>query len=176
MGIISKLDCTCINSRGDRSGFKCIFWEPDVVGGFFAWEFTINRCFHCGIQYYCSALLFALYLLLAIALFSANLRLYIRLPLLAIGAMVVILRSLYLRFRSWEMIWAVVSSLIVSEIAVGLHYLPLTPIQNGMLLAGMAYALTSIVMGIKESRQGTAFWIEPISMFVLFVLVSFIWG
>ena len=123
-----------------------------------------------------SALSFALYLLLAIALFSVNLRLYIRLPLLAIGAMVVISRSLYLRFRSWELIWAVVSSLIVSEIAVGLHYLSLTPIQKGMLLAGMAYALTRIVMGIKENRQGTAFWVEPISMFVLFVLVSFIWG
>ncbi len=123
-----------------------------------------------------TALSFALYLLLAIALFSAKLRLYIRLPLLAVGGMVVISRSLYLRLRNWEMIWAGVGSLIVSEIAVGLHYLPFSPIQKGMLLVGMTYALTSIVLGIKDKRQGMAFWIEPVFMFVLLILVSFIWG
>ncbi|MEA3327903.1 MAG: hypothetical protein U9R53_11470 [Chloroflexota bacterium] len=123
-----------------------------------------------------TALSFALYLLLAIALFSSNLRLYIRLPLLVISAMMVISRSLYLRLRNWEMIWAAVGSLIVSEIAVGLNYLPFTPIQNGMILVGMAYALTSFVIGIKENRQSTAFWVEPVFMLVLMILISFIWG
>ena len=119
-----------------------------------------------------TGLSFALYLLLAIAIFSANLRLYIRLPLLLTAAMMVISRSLYLRLKSWETLWAVIGSLIVSELAIGLHYLPLSPIHNGILLVGTAYILTSIMMGIKENRTGLRFWIEPITMFVLFVFVS----
>lgn len=123
-----------------------------------------------------TGLSYALFLLLAIAIFSANLRLYIRLALLTIAAMMVISRSLYLRLKNWETLWAMIGSLIVSEIAIGLHYLPFSPIQNGLLLVGIAYAITSIVLGIKESRQRLAFWMEPISMFVLFGLVSLFWG
>ncbi len=122
-----------------------------------------------------TGLSFALYLLLAIAIFSADLRLYVRLPLLMLAAMMVISRSLYLRVKNWETLWAVIGSLIVSEIAVGLHYLPLSPIQDGIILVGTAYIITSIVMGIKESRQGLMFWMEPVMMVVLLFLVSVIW-
>ncbi len=123
-----------------------------------------------------TGLSFALYLLLAIALFSANIRLYLRLPILAIGAMMVISRSLYLRLAKWYPLWAIVCSLIVSEVAVGFHYLPLSPTQFGLLLVGLAYALTSLVTGMIESRVGMAFWAEPVVMLTIMVIVSFIWG
>ena len=123
-----------------------------------------------------TALSFALFLLLAIALNLENLRLYIRLPLLGIAAMMMISRSLYLRLGHWYFVWAVVTSLIVSEIAVGFHYLPLTPTQFGLLLVGCAYALTSIVTAIKESRKDWAFWAEPVAMLTLMVLISIFWG
>jgi len=73
------------------------------------------------------------------------------------------------------MIWAVVASLIISEMVVGFHYLPLSPIQFGLLLVGIAYSLTSVVSAIKEERKGWNFWAEPIGMLVLVILVSFIW-
>ncbi len=123
-----------------------------------------------------TALSFTLFLLLAIALNSANLRLYIRLPLLGIGAMMMVSRSLYLRLGKWLFVWGVVTSLIVSEIAVGFHYLPLTPTQFGLLLVGCAYALTSFVTAIKESRKELAFWAEPVVMLALMVLISLFWG
>jgi hypothetical protein len=123
-----------------------------------------------------TSLSFVLYLLLAIAVFSADIRLYIRLPLLGVGALMVISRSLFLRLGKWHTLWAIVNSFIVSEIVVGFHYLPLSPIQFGLLLVGIAYALTSIVTAIKESRESWAFWGEPISMVVLMALVSIIWG
>lgn len=123
-----------------------------------------------------TALSFVLYLLLAIAVFSADIRLYLRLPLLGVGALMVISRSLFLRLGKWHTLWALVNSLIISQIVVGFHYLPLSPIQFGLLLVGAAYALTSIVTAIKESRKSLAFWGEPISMIVLMILVSFIWG
>jgi hypothetical protein len=123
-----------------------------------------------------TALSFALYLLLAIAVFSADIRLYIRLPLLGIGAMMVISRTLFLRLGKWHTLWAVVNSLIVSEIVVGFNYLPIAPVQFGLLLVGVAYALTSFVTAFEESRTSWAFWGEPISMLVLTVIISILWG
>lgn len=121
-----------------------------------------------------TGLSFALFLLLAIAVYSENLRLYIRLPLLGVGALMVISRSLYLRLGEGYIIWAIVCSLIVSEFVVGFHYLPLTPTQFGLLLVGFAYALTSIVTAIQESRQDWSFWAEPVSMLILMVLFSIV--
>jgi hypothetical protein len=123
-----------------------------------------------------TALSFTLYLLLAIAVFSADIRLYIRLPLLGIGAMMVISRTLFLRLGKWHTLWAVVNSMIISEMVVGFNYLPITPVQFGLLLVGVAYALTSIVTAFDESRTALAFWGEPISMLVLTVIVSILWG
>lgn len=122
-----------------------------------------------------TGLSFALYLLMAIAIYSADLRLYLRIPLLAVGAMMVISRSLYLRLGEWYPIWAIVDSLIVSEVAVGLHYLPIAPIQFGLILVGLAYGLTGMVSGIKESRRGWAFWAEPVGMLAVLIVIGLFW-
>ncbi|MFW5714054.1 MAG: hypothetical protein ACOCYU_05230 [Brevefilum sp.] len=122
-----------------------------------------------------TALSFALFLLLSIALYSADLRLYLRLPILGVGALMVISRSIYLRVGRWEVLWSFANSLILAEIAVGFHYLPIPPIQIGLYLVGIAYGLTSIVTAIKEGRERWAFWGEPIVMIALVVLISLIW-
>jgi len=123
-----------------------------------------------------TGLSFVLFLLLAIAVFSANLRLFIRLPLLAVGAVMAISRTLHLRTGHWHPIWAVISSLVVSEIVVGFHYLPLLPLQIGLMLVGIAYALTSVVTGIKESRENWALWGEPLVMLLFTIVISIFWG
>jgi hypothetical protein len=122
-----------------------------------------------------TGLSFALYLLMIVAIYSANLRLYIRLPLIAIGAMTVISRSIHLRLGEWHLIWALVCSLVVSEVAVGFHYLPLSPLQAGLIIVGLAYSLTGVVSSIKESRRGWAFWAEPVGMLSILTLVGLIW-
>ena len=118
---------------------------------------------------------FALYLLMIIAIYSADLRLYTKLPLIAIGAMMVISRSIYLRLGNWYTIWALVCSLVVTEIAVGFHYLPIAPLQIGLVIVGVAYALTGVVSSIKESRHGWSFWVEPVGMLTILILVGLIW-
>ncbi|MDY6846739.1 MAG: hypothetical protein SVP52_06350 [Chloroflexota bacterium] len=122
-----------------------------------------------------TGLIFALYFLLSVAVFSANLRLYIRLPLLAIGAAMAISRSLQLRLGRWFPLWVFINSLVISEIVVGFHYLPLSPVQSGLILVGIVYALTSILTGIKESRKKGDLWGEPVAMLLLMILVSLIW-
>lgn len=123
-----------------------------------------------------TALSFVLYLILAIGVFSGNLRLYIRFPILGIGAMMVISRSLFLRTGNWHSLWALVNSLVLSEIVIGFHYLPMSPMQSGLLLVGVAYALTSVVTALIEKRTSWAFWGEPASMLALVVIVSLFWG
>lgn len=122
-----------------------------------------------------TGLSFALYLLLAISIDSDNLRLYLRLPLLGGAALMVISRAFYLRLDKWALDWALVASLIVLEIAIGLNYIPVTPIQFGLILVGTIYALTSLITGIKESRRSWAFWAEPVGMLVIMILVSLFW-
>jgi len=112
---------------------------------------------------------------LSVAVFSGNLRLYIRLPLLAIGAVMAISRSLQLRLGRWFPVWVIINSLAISEIVVGFHYLPLSPVQSGLMLVGIAYALTSILTSIKESRKKWGLWGEPVAMLLLMILVSLIW-
>lgn len=122
-----------------------------------------------------TGLSFALYFLLSVAVFSSNLRLFIRLPLLGIGALMAISRSLQLRLGRWLPLWALINSLALSQIVVGFHYLPLSPIQSGLILVGTAYSLTSFVTGIKESRRKWGLWGEPAAMLILMIFVSLIW-
>lgn len=122
-----------------------------------------------------TGLSFALYLLLTVAVFAADLRLYLRVPILALGALGVISRSLYLRLGKFYPVWSLVASVIVSEAAVGFHYLPAAPILFGLILVGLAYGLTATVSGIKESRRGWALWGEPIGMLLILILIGLIW-
>ena len=122
-----------------------------------------------------TGLSFALYLLMIIAIYSADLRLYTKLPLIAIGALMVISRSIYLRLGNWYTIWSLVCSVVVTEIAVGFHYLPIPSVQIGLILVGVAYALTGVVSSIKESRHGWSFWVEPVGMMGILILVGLIW-
>lgn len=121
-----------------------------------------------------TGLSFTLYLLMIIAIYSADLRLYVRLPLIAIGALMVISRAIFLRLGDWHVLWSLVCSLVVTEIAVGFHYLPIAPMQIGLVIVGVAYALTGVVSGIKESRRGWAFWAEPVGMLGVLILIGLI--
>jgi hypothetical protein len=124
-----------------------------------------------------TAVAFALYLVLAISVRSAGLRLYLLLPALMIPMTLVSLRTFYLRFGGeWYPAWAVGVGIFIGEFAVGLHYLPLTPLAYGLLLLGVAYALTSIVGSIIEVRPLRSMWIEPTIMLTVLWGLAFILG
>ena len=118
-----------------------------------------------------TAFSFALYLFLAIATRSSGMRLYLLLPALLIPLFALILRTMYLRLSGyWFWEWAVGICIVVGQIVVGLHYLPMNPIVFGLILLGPVYALTSLA-GLKEENQpGRMLVVEPVLM--LFV----IWG
>jgi hypothetical protein len=124
-----------------------------------------------------TALSFALLLMLAIALRSAGLRLYQVIPPLAVAIFVVALRTLYLRLGGrWLYLWAALIALVVSQVAVGLHYLPLKPVQAGLALIAPAYALTGMAIALEEGRGDLRGLIEPAVMLVVLLALALVVG
>jgi hypothetical protein len=125
-----------------------------------------------------TAVSFALYLILIIAVRAAGLRLYLLLPALIIPIALVSVRTLYLRLGGrWCIGWAIAIALFVGQLAAGLHYWPLPPLSYGLILLGPAYALTSMVGSIEEGRSWRTLWIEPVVMLVtMWVLAGILGG
>jgi hypothetical protein len=118
-----------------------------------------------------TALSFSLYLILAIAIRSADLRLYLVLPALVVAIWLVSLRTLYLRLGGrWLVIWATVVAIAVGQIAMAIHYWPVSPTRYGLILLGPGYALTSLAGAIEEHQPFQKVIIEPLFMLLL------IWG
>lgn len=124
-----------------------------------------------------TAISFALFLILAIAVRAAGLRLYLLLPALVIPFGLVSLRTLYLRLGGrWCFAWAFAIAAIVGQIATGLHYWPLKPLAYSLIILGPAYALTSAVGSIEEGRSWRNLWIEPVVMLVIMWALAWILG
>lgn len=124
-----------------------------------------------------TAISFALYLTLAIALRAAGLRLFQVIPALVPTIGFVALRTLYLRLGGrWSWSWAGAIALVVGQIVLSLHYWPITPLSFGLAVVGPAYSLTSLAGAIQEGRPWRTLWVEPALMLVLFCGLAFVFG
>ncbi len=113
----------------------------------------------------------ALFLILTIAIDSASLRLYLLLPIIVVAIFLVSLRTLYLRLNGrWCFAWSIGIAMVVGQLAVGLHYLPIPPLTFGLILTGSAYSITSLASGLEKSRAGINLWLEP------GIMLALIWG
>lgn len=118
-----------------------------------------------------TAVSFALFLVLAISLRYAGLRLYLILPALTVAVFLVSLRALHLRLLGrWAFVEAGVVALLVSQLAAGLHYWPLAPVVFGLILLGPAYALTSLIAGLEEGQTLRQAAVEP------GIVLALVWG
>ena len=76
-----------------------------------------------------TAVSFALFLILAVTLQYAELRLFFILPAVFLAVFLVSLRTLHLRLhQQWAFLEAVIIAIILSQWAAALHYLPISPI------------------------------------------------
>ncbi len=114
-----------------------------------------------------TAVSYALFLILVIALAGAEMRLYLLLPALFMAIFLVTLRSLYLRLGGrWCIAWSLAIAMAVAQAAAALHYWPLSPLRYGLVLLGLAYALASVAGSVEEGRPWQTLWIEPVLMLV----------
>ncbi len=130
----------------------------------------LNDIRHAPASVGLTAVAFALYLVLAISVRAAGMRLYLLILALAPTVFLVATRALFLRSGQWHAGWALGIALVVAQVATGLHYWPLKPLTFGLILVGLAYGLTSLAGNIEEGRPLSKIWQEPVVMIVL------IWG
>jgi hypothetical protein len=118
-----------------------------------------------------TAVSYALFLILAISLQSAGLRLYLILPALLLAATLVGLRTLHLRVVGhWLFMPTLVITVILAGIISALHYWPLSPILFGLLILGPAYSLTSLIASLTEGQPFRKAIIEP------GLVLAVVWG
>ncbi len=118
-----------------------------------------------------TAISFALFLILAIAVRSSDFRLFMMLPALVVAIWLVSLRTLYLRLNGrWFFVWATVIAGVIGQIAMALHYWPLSPVRFGLILLGPGYALTNIAGSLQTGKPLSKALLEPAVMLLL------IWG
>ena len=92
-----------------------------------------------------TALSIVFFLILAISIHTAEVRLFYRVPLLSVAAALVYIRVIHLRQKGfWAITQGSVSFLLIGEIAAGLHYWPMQSINFGIALTGPLYALIEI--------------------------------
>jgi len=95
---------------------------------------------------------YTLFFVLSIALNASGVRLFVLLPALFLASSLAGLRILYLRTSGkWEFAWALGISLVCMQLAAGLHYWPITPIQFGLLLIGPLYGLINLAINLGEN-------------------------
>ena len=117
----------------------------------------------------------ALFLILTIAVRGAGLRLYAIFSAIIPAAALVCGRILSLRLPGkWLLPWITAITVIMAQFAFSLFYFPLKPIQFGLILFGLAYALISLVVNIEEGVSTKRFWVEPAVMFLVILILSFI--
>ncbi len=109
-----------------------------------------------------TAVSWVLFLIVAISVNAAGMRFYLVLAILTPTVFLVSLRSLHFRLGgSWNYAWAAAISVIISQVALGLHYFPVSPLAYGLILLGVAYALTSVAGSVIEHRSWRLAWVEP---------------
>jgi hypothetical protein len=119
----------------------------------------------------------ALFLVLVIVLKTVSTRLYITLPLVLIASGFTALRSIFLRLKGeWKVGYAVATALLVSQLAVGLNYLFLNPVQYGLLLTSGLYILISFSCSFSQKVSQRDLFLEPALMLGLTLLIAFIVG
>lgn len=117
------------------------------------------------------AVSFSLYLILAIAMRSADLRLFLIMPVITLAGGLVSLRALHLRLRGrWFFFPAIALSLIIAQLTAALHYWPISPIAFGLTLLGPTYALTSLIGALAEGIPLRRAILEPTLVLIV------VWG
>ena len=101
-----------------------------------------------------TAISYTLFFILTIALRTSGVRLYILLPSLFFAASLASLRILHLSTSSrWEIAWSAGIGLVCMQLAAGLHYWPLSPVQFGLLTIGPMYSLINLATSMNENTS-----------------------
>ena len=118
-----------------------------------------------------TAISYTLFFILAVALRYSTARLYLLVPALVLAALLASLRILHLRSNGrWEYAWSIGIAFVCVQIASGLHYWPLSPIQFGLMLIGTLYGLTNLAANLGEDQPARRAVLGPA------IIIGVCWG
>ena len=118
-----------------------------------------------------TAVSYTLFFILSVALRTSEIRLFLITPALFLAGLLASLRILHLRLSGrWEFAWAVGIGLICIQLAAGLYYWPLSPIQFGLLLVGPLYGLVNVAINLGENIPTRRAMMEPA------IITALCWG
>ena len=122
-----------------------------------------------------TAVAYALFLVLMITVKDAGARLFMLLSalILAIGA--ISLRTLHLRLHGrWAFLYSLVIVVIVAQITSAIYYLPMSSVSFGLILMGLTYGLTGVIVNLANGLTLRRALVEPGSVFII-VLFTVLW-
>ncbi|MDQ3004594.1 MAG: hypothetical protein M3R47_04330 [Chloroflexota bacterium] len=155
------------------------WWMGFAIGGAFLFFVFLAEYIvvDSGAPYYAismaglTAISYTLFFILAIALRLSGARLYVLIPGLFLATALTSLRILHLRLSGlWEYAWAIGIALACAQVAAGLHYWPLSPIQFGLMLIGPLYGLTNLAVNLGEGLPARRAMLEPA------IVTALAWG
>lgn len=155
------------------------WWVGFAIGGIFIFLVFLAEYIvvDAGSPYYASAMAgltaisYTLFFILAVALRYSGARLYWIIPGLFISAALASVRILHLRSSGrWEYAWSAGISFVCVQLAAGLHYWPLSPVQFGLMLVGPLYGLTNLAANLGEDQPAQRAAIEPV------IATALCWG
>jgi hypothetical protein len=120
-----------------------------------------------------STLSYILFLILAISLSAISQRLLFTLPPISLATGLVSLRTIKLRLGSWQFPLAFSITLITSQVAAVLHYLPVSPVTFGLILLGITYALTDLLVNLAQEQSLRKSLIEPLIVLIVILIIAF---
>ena len=146
------------------------WWIGFAIGGAFLFFVFLAEYIVVdpGAPYYAAAMAgltaisYTLFFILTVALRYSDARLFLMIPALFLAAALASLRILHLRLSGrWEYPWAVGIAFVCIQLAAGLNYWPLSPIQFGLLLVGPLYGLTNLAINLSEDLPAQRAALEP---------------
>lgn len=109
-----------------------------------------------------TAISYTLFFILSVALRTSEIRLFLIAPALFVAASLASLRILHIRLNArWEFAWALGIGLVCIQLAAGLFYWPLSPVQFGLILLGPLYGIINLAINLGESMPTQRAVLEP---------------
>lgn len=112
-----------------------------------------------------TAVALALLLILMITLRGSGMRLFMVLAAIIPSTALISARCISLRLNGrWHFAWAGVVTLITTQFAIGLYYLPVSPLQFGLILIAAVYGMVTAIGALEETTGSRKMWLEPVIM------------
>ncbi|MCL5428772.1 MAG: hypothetical protein M1347_03085 [Chloroflexi bacterium] len=120
-----------------------------------------------------SVLTYGLFLILAITVRGAALRLYLAFPAIALGSFLAATRVQLLQGDAeWRPMEMVGITFTLSQVAAALHYLPVSALGYGLFLLGLLYALNLYINALNQGQEPRRAAREPLITLAIFWLLA----